>query len=89
MGSDWSSDADGSGARNPRAAKAPRVDLSKQSVSSLMAPSSNLWLRIQNGFELPELNSPLVIEQTRWLADRPDYVHRSMARSSRYLFYIV
>ena len=89
MGSDWSSDADGSGARNPRAAKAPRVDLSKQSVSSLMAPSSNLWLRIQNGFELPELNSPLVIEQTRWLAARPDYVHRSMARSSRYLFYIV
>ena len=38
---------------------------------------------------MPELNSPLVIEQTRWLAARPDYVHRSMARSSRYLFYIV
>jgi len=88
-GSDWSSDADGSGAPNPRAAKAPRVDLSKQSVSSLMAPSSNLWLRIQDGFALPELDSPLVIEQTRWLAARPDYVHRSMARSSRYLFYIV
>jgi membrane-bound lytic murein transglycosylase D len=88
-GSDWSADADGSGARNPRAAKAPRVDLSKQSVSSLMAPSSNLWLRIQDGFALPELDSPLVIEQTRWLAARPDYVHRSMARSSRYLFYIV
>ena len=89
MGNDWSSDTDGSGARNPRAAKAPRVDLSKQSVSSLMAPSNNLWLRIQDGFALPELNSPLVIEQTRWLAARPDYVHRSMARSSRYLFYIV
>jgi membrane-bound lytic murein transglycosylase D len=89
MGNDWSSDADWSGARNPRAAKAPRVDLSKQSVSSLMAPSSNLWLRIQDGFAMPELDSPLVIEQTRWLAARPDYVHRSMARSSRYLFYIV
>jgi membrane-bound lytic murein transglycosylase D len=38
---------------------------------------------------MPELNSPLVITQTRWLAARPDYVHRSMARSSRYLFYIV
>jgi membrane-bound lytic murein transglycosylase D len=88
-GSDWSSDISGSGAPNPRAAKAPRVDLSKQSVSSLMAPSSNLWLRIQDGFALPELNSPLVIDQTRWLAARPDYVHRSMARSSRYLFYIV
>jgi len=88
-GNDWSSDADDSGARNPRAAKAPRVDLSKQSVSSLTAPSSNLWLRIQDGFTMPELNSPLVITQTRWLAARPDYVHRSMARSSRYLFYIV
>lgn len=89
MGSDWSSDADGGGARNPRSAKAPSLDLSKQSVSSLMAPSSNLWLRIQSGFELSELNSPLVITQTRWLAARPDYVNRSMARSSRYLFYIV
>ena len=89
MGNDWSSDADSSGVRNPRAAKAPRVDLSKQSVSSLMAPSSNLWLRIQDGFAMPELDSPLVIEQTRWLAARPDYVNRSMARSSRYLFYIV
>ena len=88
-GSDWSSDVDGNGARNPRAAKAPRVDLSKQSVSSLTAPSGNLWLRIQDGFTMPELNSPLVITQTRWLAARPDYVHRSMARSSRYLFYIV
>lgn len=85
---DWSSDSS-STAANPRAAKAPRVNLSKQSVSSLMAPSSNLWLRIQDGFAMPELNSPLVIEQTRWLASRPDYVHRSMARSSRYLFYIV
>ena len=89
MGNDWSSDADSSGARNPRAAKAPRVDLSKQSVSSLTAPSSNLWLRIQDGFTMPELNSPLVITETRRLAAKPEYVQRSMARSSRYLFYIV
>ena len=89
MGNDWSSDADGSGASNPRAAKAPRVDLSKQSVSSLTAPSSNLWLRIQDGFTMPELNSPLVITETRRLAAKPEYVQRSMARSSRYLFYIV
>ncbi len=84
---EWSPSADN--ARDPRAAKAPRVDLSKQSVSSLMAPSNNLWIHIRQGFQLPELNSPLVIQQTRWLSDRPDYVHRSLARSSRYLFYIV
>jgi membrane-bound lytic murein transglycosylase D len=35
------------------------------------------------------MNSPLEIEQVRWLSARPDYVNRSMARSSRYLFYIV
>ena len=88
-GNDWSSDASSSSASNPRAAKAPRVDLSKQSVGSLTAPSNNLWLRIQDGFAMPELNSPLVITETRRLASKPEYVQRSMARSSRYLFYIV
>lgn len=84
---EWSPSADTK--RDPRAAKAPRVDLSKQSVSGLMAPSNNLWMHIRQGFQLPELDSPLVEQQTRWLAARPDYVDRSMARSSRYLFYIV
>jgi len=75
--------------RDPRAAKAPRVDLSKESVSNLMAPSNDLWIQIRQGFQLPEFDSPLVEKQTQWLVKRPDYVDRSMARSSRYLFYIV
>ena len=87
---DWSSDGNPTQSqKDPRAAKAPRINLNKQSVSSLDAPSNNLWLRIRDGFQMPELDSPLVIEQVRWLSARPDYVHRSMARSSRYLFYIV
>jgi membrane-bound lytic murein transglycosylase D len=84
---EWSSSTDSR--RDPRAAKAPRVDLSKQSVSSIMAPSNDLWIQIRQGFALPELDSPLVEQQTQWLVKRPDYVNRSMARSSRYLFYIV
>lgn len=84
---EWSSSSDTR--RDPRAAKAPRVDLSKQSVSSIMAPSNDLWIQIRQGFALPELDSPLVEQQTQWLVKRPDYVNRSMARSSRYLFYIV
>jgi membrane-bound lytic murein transglycosylase D len=84
---EWSSSTDTR--RDPRAAKAPRVDLSKQSVSSIMAPSNDLWIQIRQGFQLPELDSPLVEQQTQWLVKRPDYVDRSMARSSRYLFYIV
>ncbi len=84
---EWSSSTDSR--RDPRAAKAPRVDLNKQSVSSIMAPSNDLWIQIRQGFQLPELDSPLVEQQTQWLVKRPDYVNRSMARSSRYLFYIV
>jgi membrane-bound lytic murein transglycosylase D len=84
---DWSSD--NSSKTNPNASKAPRVNLQSQSVSKVYAPSDNLWIRIRDGFRMEPLNSPLEIEQVRWLSARPDYVHRSMARSSRYLFYIV
>jgi len=84
---DWSSDVPTG--QDPRASKAKRVNLKNQSVSDLYAPSSNLWIRIRDGFEMEPMNTPLEIEQVRWLSARPDYVHRSMARSSRYLFYIV
>lgn len=84
---DWSSDT--TTRQDPRAAKAKRVNLQNQSVSDIYAPSSNLWIRIRDGFEMEPMNTPLEIAQVRWLSARPDYVHRSMARSSRYLFYIV
>ena len=84
---DWSSDT--STKTNPNVSKAARVNLQNQSVSKVYAPSDNLWIRIRDGFKMEPLNSPLEIEQVRWLSARPDYVHRSMARSSRYLFYIV
>lgn len=84
---DWSSEAPTK--TNSKAARAARVNLKKQSVSSIYAPSSNLWIRIRDGFEMEPMNSPLEIEQVRWLSARPDYVHRSMTRSSRFLFYIV
>lgn len=84
---DWSSDAPTK--MNPRASKAARVNLNNQSVSKVYAPSSNLWIRIRDGFQIEPMNSPLEIEQVRWLSARPDYVNRSMTRSSRYLFYIV
>ncbi len=84
---DWSSDV--SAKKDPRVATAKRVNLQNQSVSDVYAPSSNLWIRIRDGFEMEPMNTPLEIEQVRWLSARPDYVNRSMTRSSRYLFYIV
>jgi membrane-bound lytic murein transglycosylase D len=84
---DWSSD--GSTKANPKSSKATRVNLKNQSVSQVYAPSDNLWIRIRDGFQMEPMNTPLEIEQVRWLSARPDYVNRSMTRSSRYLFYIV
>ena len=84
---DWSSDTPAKA--NPRSSKAPRVNLANQSVSKIYAPSDNLWIRIREGFQMEPMNTPLEIEQVRWLSARPDYVNRSMTRSSRYLFYIV
>ena len=87
---DWSSwSPDTPTRQDPRAANAKRVNLQNQSVSDVYAPSSNLWIRIRDGFEMEPMNTPLEIEQVRWLSARPDYVNRSMKRSSRYLFYIV
>ncbi|HEV2008401.1 MAG TPA: hypothetical protein VGQ88_06720, partial [Burkholderiales bacterium] len=48
------------------------------------APIS-LWTRIRLGFGLPDVASPLVREQEEWFANRPDYIKRTVARSSRYL----
>lgn len=84
---DWSSDTPTKA--NPKSSKAARVNLKSQSVSKVYAPSDNLWLRIRDGFQMEPMNTPLEIEQVRWLSARPDYVNRSMARSSPYMFYIV
>jgi membrane-bound lytic murein transglycosylase D len=84
---DWSSDT--STKTNPKSSKATRVDLKSQSVSKVYAPSDNLWIRIREGFQMDPMNTPIEIEQVRWLSARPEYVNRSMTRSSRYLFYIV
>ena len=58
-------------------------------VLDLTTPQSSLWQRIRQGFGLPDMTSPLVREQEEWYAKRPDYISRTVARSSRYLYYIV
>jgi membrane-bound lytic murein transglycosylase D len=59
----------------------PAIDLTK-------TPDS-LWVRIRNGFGLPDISSPLVREQEDWFAARPDYLKRVVERSRRYLYFIV
>jgi membrane-bound lytic murein transglycosylase D len=93
MGEDWSdSGSNKQVAKNgnySKSAKAPIVNIDKDSVGALDAPQSDLWDRIRDGFVFKESTSPLVIKHERYYSTRPDYVDRMMSRSSRYLFYIV
>ncbi|MFH2212148.1 MAG: LysM peptidoglycan-binding domain-containing protein [Pseudomonadota bacterium] len=64
-------------------------DILPLQLESLKNDPKDLWERIRSGFQLTELNSPLVQEHETWYANRPDYVQRTVERSQRYLFHIV
>jgi membrane-bound lytic murein transglycosylase D len=49
----------------------------------------DVWQRIRDGFAIPDLESPLVTAQTDWYSARPDYIQRTTARASLYLFHVV
>jgi membrane-bound lytic murein transglycosylase D len=52
-------------------------------------PPEDLWQRMRNGFTMPNLQSPLVVERQAWYADRPQQMAIMVERSRRYLFHIV
>jgi membrane-bound lytic murein transglycosylase D len=89
LNGDWTNEPTKVVTKSGKAARAPRVNIDRQSVRSLDAPYNDLWDRVRDGFEMDDMESPLVIKHVRWYSDRPDYVDRMMSRSSRYLFYIV
>lgn len=49
----------------------------------------DVWSRIRKGFNIPDLDNPLVTTQTTWYSSRPDYIQRTTTRASRYLFHVV
>ena len=51
--------------------------------------SIDLWERIRRGFGMQDLQIDLVQDRERWYAQRPDYIQRMTARSSKYLYHIV
>ena len=51
--------------------------------------NSDLWARIKDGYELPDVQSPHTSTHEDWYASRPDYIKRMVERSQRYLYYIV
>lgn len=51
--------------------------------------SIDLWERIRRGFGMQDLQIDLVQDREQWYAQRPDYIQRMTARSSKYLYHIV
>ncbi len=55
----------------------------------LTAETSDLWVRIRNGFSMPNLNDDVVLMHQQWYQNRPDMLRRMVERSRRYLHHIV
>ncbi len=50
---------------------------------------NNIWLRIQAGYAMPDITSPHTTKFENWYASRPEYIEKMMARSEKYLFYVM
>ena len=64
------------------------LPLRSTNITEVDVPA-DLWQRIRRGFAMPDLQVDQVQERQRWYADRPDYIQRMTARSSKYLYHIV
>jgi membrane-bound lytic murein transglycosylase D len=76
------------------AAAAPAVSKAAQyqAVPSLKAEEykeADVWGRIRTGYAIPDIDNQLVTNHINWYSTRPDYLARTSARASRYLFYVV
>jgi len=58
-------------------------------LEPIPVPVGDLWDRIVAGYEIPDIEGPLVEKWEQWYASRPDYVARMVERSRRYLYHIV
>ena len=54
-----------------------------------MPAPQDLWQRVRAGFRIPDLETRLADQRTRWYAEQVEYFARMAQRSSRYMFYIV
>ncbi|MFA9216026.1 MAG: transglycosylase SLT domain-containing protein [Sphingomonadaceae bacterium] len=66
---------------------APKFD--KQAARDDAQRETDVWGRIRTGYAIPDLNNDLVAKHVNWYSSRPDYIARTTARASRYLFHVV
>ena len=64
------------------------LDMMQQNTS-LLRNGDNVWERVRQGFQMPEVNAELVQRQERYYSARPELFKRTLDRSHKYLFYIL
>jgi membrane-bound lytic murein transglycosylase D len=65
-----------------------QVSVKRDNVAKLDLPN-DLWERIRKGYQMPDLETPLVVDRTQWYAAKPEYLSRMTERSNKYLHHIV
>ena len=73
---------------SPTTSSEIRDDVRALPTIDLTATPDDLWVRIRNGFGMPDLENPLVASQQAWYLNRPELLQRIAERSRRYLFHI-
>lgn len=61
----------------------------KHKIEVSTEPPADIWVRIRQGFAMPDLETDLVKDREEWYAARPDYMLRMTERSRKYMFHIV
>ncbi|MET3131279.1 membrane-bound lytic murein transglycosylase D [Oxalobacteraceae bacterium GrIS 1.11] len=52
------------------------------------ARDADVWGRIRTGYAIPDIDNQLVAKHIAWYTSRPDYLARTTARASRYIFHV-
>jgi membrane-bound lytic murein transglycosylase D len=65
------------------------VDKTAKPSSDELFKETDLWGRIRSGYAIPDVNNQLVAKHVTWYSTRPDYIARTTARASLYLYHVV
>ncbi|HEU4853354.1 MAG TPA: transglycosylase SLT domain-containing protein [Telluria sp.] len=65
------------------------IDLIAAEAEEPVPGETDLWARIRSGYAINDINNDLVSKHVNWYATRPDYLARTSARASRYLYHVV
>ena len=80
------------GAALPAASSLASTDTTKSVVLQPAVEAykeTDVWGRIRSGYSIPDVNNELVAKHVKWYADRQDYLDRTTARASLYLYHVV